>query len=156
MAEFAKLSGLRELDKALAEMGSKIGLKALRAGLMAASKPMFLAAKANASATGIKGQDAGATAAAMGRWVRKVKPTVTVLQIGPKNKNKKALALYNAKHGTKVNRLRHFHLLEFGSVHGGAQPFLRPAFDSTKGIVVNRFGRELKAAIEKVRRKHAR
>lgn len=156
MAEGFKIEGLKQLDRALAEMSKGLGFKALRSGMMAASRPMFLAAKANASATGVKGFDSGATAAAMGRWVRKIKPTVTLLQIGPKNKLKKAVAIWNAAHGTNISRLNHFHLVEFGSVHGPAQPFMRPAFESTKSIVASIFARELKKAIEKVRAKAAR
>ena len=150
MAEIVKLEGLRELDKQLAAMETKLGFKALRSGMMQASKPMFQAAKANAEATGIKGYDAGATAAAMGRFTRKTTPTKTTLFIGPKNKSKKALALWNTKHGANVDRLNHFHLLEFGSVHGPAQPFLRPAFEATKLTVAKLFGVEVKNAIRKV------
>ena len=156
MAEFVKLTGLKQLDRALAEMDKVRGFKALRTGMMNASKPMFLAAKANAASTGIKGFDAGATAAAMGRWTKKVTPHITVLKIGPKNKLKKAVAIYNAFHGKNVKRLQHFHLVEFGSVHGGAQPFLRPAYDMTRHTVARNFGRELSKAIDKIRRKHAR
>lgn len=126
--DLIKIEGLRELDAKLAQLPTKVGFKVLRSAMMAATGAMFKAARSNAEATGIKGFDAGATAAAMARWVKKEAPTKTVLYIGPKNKNKKALALWNAKHGRNVTRLRHFHLLEFGSEHGPAQPFLRPAF----------------------------
>lgn len=156
MAEFVKIEGLKKLDMALAAMGSSVGFKALRAGMMQSARPMFLAAKANAAATGIKNLDSGATAAAMGRWVKKLTPTRTLLQIGPKNKLKKAVAIYNQRHGTNIKRLQHFHLIEFGSVHGGAQPFMGPAFESHKAGMARNFGTELKKAIEKVRKKHAR
>lgn len=155
MAEIIQLEGLRELDKKLAKMPTKLGFKALRSGMMASSRPMFVAAKANAMATGIRGRDAGATGAAMSRWTRKMTATKTVLFIGPKNKHKKALALYNEFHGTDVDRLRHFHLLEFGSIHGQAQPFMRPAFEATKMKVAREFGKMLKTAIEKVAKANA-
>ena len=74
MAEAMKLHGLKELDRALADLqklGGNAGFKALRSGMMQASKPLFLAARAGAAATGIKDFDAGATAAAMGRWTKK-------------------------------------------------------------------------------------
>lgn len=152
MPEIFKVEGLRELDRKLATLPQKVGFKALRSGLMAASKPMFLAARANALATGIRKMDAGATAAAMGRFTRKVTPTRTVLFIGPKNKDKKALALWNQKHDAEATRLNHFHLVEFGSIHGPAQPFLRPAFDATKQTVIESIARELRASIEKAAR----
>lgn len=156
MAEFIRVDGLDGLDSALAELGSKLGFRALRSGLMNASKPMFLAAKVNASSTGIKGFDSGSTAAAMGRFTKKLDRRTTALFIGPKNRSKKGIAIWNREHGTNIDRLRHFHLLEFGSVNGPAQPFLRTAFDATKYLVVVRFGREIRRSLDKVRRRNAR
>lgn len=153
MAETIKLEGLKELDAKLARLETKTGFKVLRAALMEASKPMFLVAKQNASATGVRGFDAGATAAAMARYVKKITPQRTVLFLGPKNKSKKALNLWNAKHGQNIKRLNHFHLVEFGSAKGPAQPFLRPAFDATKVSVARSFGRILAKQIEKVARR---
>lgn len=150
MPEFAELKGLRELDRKLEKLGPKLGFKTLRSAMMKSSTPMFKLAKANAQATGVKNQDAGATAAAMGRWTRKEKGAkVVTLFLGPKNKNKKALALWNARHDREITRLTHFHLLEFGSIHGPAQPFLRPAFKAGSGQYIRSFQRELRAAIDK-------
>ncbi len=108
-----------------------------------------MAAKKNAQATGIKGFDAGATAAAMGRFSKKAGPKRLILFIGPKNKAKKAVNLWNQKHGTDIKRLNHFHLVEFGSAKGPAQPFMRPAFESTKLLVARSFGKILAAQIDK-------
>ena len=149
MAETIKLEGLKELDAKLARLDTKTGFRVLRSALMEASKPMFLLARQNASATGVKGFDAGATAAAMGRWTKKIKEKRTVLFLGPKNKAKKALNLWNQKHGGDVKRLNHFHLVEFGSIKGPAQPFLRPAFDTTKETVARSFGKILGRQIDK-------
>jgi len=85
----------------------------------------------------------------MGRWTRKISPKVTILFLGPKNKSKPGLALWNAKHNKSATRLKHFHLVEFGSIHGPSQPFMRPAFESTRLVYVRNFGRELARAIEK-------
>jgi HK97 gp10 family phage protein len=149
VAETIKLFGLKELDAKLARMDSKLGAKALRSALNEAAKPMFLKARTNAQATGIKGFDAGATAAAMGRFSKRAGPKRMILFIGPKNKAKRALNLWNAKHGTDVKRLNHFHLVEMGSVHGPAQPYLRPAFEATKVAVAKSFGKILARQIEK-------
>jgi len=149
MAETIKLFGLKELDAKLARMDAKLGAKALRSALNEAAKPMFLKARSNAQATGIKGFDAGATAAAMGRFSKKEGPKRLILFVGPKNKAKRAVNLWNQKHGTDVKRLSHFHLVEFGSIKGPAQPFLRPAFENTKVAVARSFGKILAAQIEK-------
>lgn len=147
--ETMKLHGLKELDAKLARMETKVAFKALRGAMMESMKPMFLRARANAQATGIKGFDAGATAAAMGRYVKKIHSTRTALFLGPKNKAKKAVSLWNAKHNKRAKRLNHFHLVEFGSIHGGAQPFLRPAFEVTKYSTAQNFGKILAKQIEK-------
>lgn len=41
------------------------------------------------------------------------------------------------------------HMVEFGTVKMAAQPFLRPAFDSTKGQVQSRIAGDLAAAISR-------
>lgn len=155
MTERVKVRGLKELDAALAEMGKVAGFKALRMAMMASSRGMFQQAKQNALAVGIRGRDAGASAAAMSRSVRKINNKRTQLQMGPKSKHKKALALYNAYHGTDIKRLRHFHMVEFGTYKDPAQPFMRPAFISKQLDYVNSLRDNLKASIEKVRRKAA-
>ncbi len=144
-----RLEGLRELDRKLAALPKKVGFKTLRSAMMQAAKPMFLAAKANASAVGIRNFDSGATAAAMSRYTTRLSPTRTALWIGPKNKHKAALALWNAKNDGDAKRLRHFHLVEFGSIRGPAQPFMRPAFEMTRHAVARSFGTELARAIDK-------
>ena len=139
----------------LIDLGPVAGFKALRSGLMAASRPMFVAAKANAISTGLKGYDSDAMGAAMARGTRKITKNRTTLWIGPRNKNKKALAIYNAYHGTDYKRLNYFHLVEWGSVNGGAQPFMRPAFESTKLVVVSNLAKEIGKAVDKIKAKYA-
>jgi len=156
MAETIKLEGLKELDAKLAKMETKVGFKTLRSAMMESAKPTFAAAKRNAQGTGIKGFDAGATAAAMGRFTKKINNKRVQLFIGPKNKSKKALNLWNAKHGGNAKRLNHFHLVEFGSLKGPAQPFMRPAFEATKRTMARDFGKILARQIEKVGRSAAR
>lgn len=149
------VKGLRNLDMMLAEMGKVAGFKALRGAMMVSSRPMLVAAKAAARATGLAGHDSDAMSAAMGRWVKKRGPKLTVLSIGPKNKNKKALAIYNDFHHTNYKRLNYFHLVEWGSVNGPAQPFMRPAFAATSRQMVAGFAKELGKSIDKIKRKHA-
>jgi len=153
--DFVKVEGLENVEKMLIELGPALGFKALRGGMMKASRPMLIAAKANAAATGIRGRDSDAMAAAMSRGTKKITPNRTTLWIGPKNKHKKALAIYNAHHGTDLKRLNYFHLVEWGSEHGPAQPFMRPAFAATAKLVVSNLGKEIKVAIDKIKVKHA-
>lgn len=153
--ETVSVKGLDNVDKMLTELGPVLGFKALRSGLMAATKPVFVMAKANAAATGLRGYDSDAMAAAMSRGTRKDGPNVTTLWVGPRNKNKKALAIYNDYHGTSYKRLNYFHLVEWGSVNGPAQPFMRTAFAATSRQAVQNLGREIGKAIDRIKRKHA-
>jgi len=41
------------------------------------------------------------------------------------------------------------HMVEFGTRHSGARPFMRPAFDAEKDKAVDIFKRELKRLIER-------
>lgn len=151
MVDRVPVKGLKELDRALAKLDKTTGAKVLRGALYDATLPMFKAARANAAATGVRGFDVDALAAAMSRWSRVLKKRTTAVFIGPRTKSKKALALYNDLHDTKIKGIRHGHLVEFGSQHGPAQPFLRPAFDSNKRLVVSRFSKRLATRIDKVR-----
>jgi HK97 gp10 family phage protein len=153
--DFIKVEGLQNVEKMLIDLGPAAGFKALRSGLMQASKPMFAAAKVAALATGLKGFGSDAMAAAMSRGTKKVTPHRTTLWIGPKNKHKKALAIYNSAHGTNHKRLNYFHLVEWGAVHMAAQPFMRPAFAATSGMVVRNLGKEIGIAVNKIKAKHA-
>ncbi len=155
MAEFVKVEGLQNVEKMLIALGPVMGFKALRMGLMAASKPLLLAAKSAAAGTGQKGFDSQAMAASMSRGVQKKGLHRTILWVGPRNKSKKGLAIYNTFHGTKLKRLNYFHLVEWGSVKMSPQPFMRPAFAATSRLVVSNLGNEIRKAIDKVKRKYA-
>ena len=153
--EFVKVSGLDNVEDMLVELGPALGFKALRSGLMGASRPLLLAAKAAAAATGMRGHDSDAMAAAMSRGTYKVNANTVTHWVGPRNKNKKALAIYNQYHGTNLQRLNYFHLVEWGSIKMAAQPFMRPAFAATSRKVVANLGDEIKKAVDKVKKKHA-
>ena len=60
-----KIDGLQEIESRLAELGAVVAGKAVRQGFRKASRPMFLAAKANALAV----RDSGALAGGNGNMV---------------------------------------------------------------------------------------
>lgn len=154
MADPVRVEGLRELDRKLGKMEEVAAKKVLRGAMMDAANPIWRSARANAEATGIRGQDSGALAAAMGRWFRVLGRKRFALFIGPRSRSAKGVALWSAKHGRepKGGRLRHAHLTEFGTSKAPAQPYLRPAFDTQKGNAIRTLGRKLKARIEKIAR----
>lgn len=50
----------------------------------------------------------------------------------------------------RVRPVYYAHLLEFGTHRMPAQPYMRPAFDSTKGVSLKIYAGEIKAAIKRV------
>ncbi len=149
-----KVEGLRELQRTLQQMERKLAIKALKQGLRKAAKPVLLKARENAGAIA----DSGATKAALRLLVRagrKNKHTATAY-IAPNAKAKRALNYYNrerAKDGKEpVDRMRHFHLAEWGRTYkGSTQPgrrWLTRAFDATASTVPFLFAVQLRRAIE--------
>lgn len=149
MPEPVKIEGLRDLDRRLSRLDEVTGKKVMRGAMMDAANPIWKSARANAEATGIRGQGSGALAAAMGRWFRVLARKRFALYIGPRSRSPKGVALWAAKHGREPEggRLRHAHITEFGTSKAPAQPYLRPAYDTQHNNSVRRFGRRLKERI---------
>lgn len=157
------LTGLDELDRNLRKLEVSARGKALRSALMFASTPMFQKAKANAAAI----KDSGALFAAMGRWSRIGKRALpgrpdgrgvtdrkaVSTFIGPRMKNRKALALWNAAHPQRrpLTAIPHGHLAEFGSEGFAGHRYMTRAFDAHKFSAVGRFRTSLRKQIDKVR-----
>jgi HK97 gp10 family phage protein len=55
--------------------------------------------------------------------------------------------------GIERPRSRVVHLLEFGSAHQSAEPFLRPALDETKGEVIEAMREAMETGIKRERQK---
>ena len=157
MTEPVRVEGLRELDRKLsrvAEITSPANAKKiLRSAMMSATLPVLNAAKSNAQSEQIR--DSGALAASMGRWFPQETRTRFTLFIGPRSKNKKAIALWTQKHGAppKGGRLRHAHIVEFGSERQAATPFLRPACESNQARMLSIFRRRLRDLVLKAARR---
>lgn len=140
MAKF-RIKGLKALDKSLQQLTRATAKRTARKVLMEAGEPVARAARANV-------------------------PKLTLhmaesIDVGTKlTKRQAALAKKFSKSGVEVyvgpndpGAVAE----EFGWEHGAAQPFMRPAWDSTKGqslkIVTHLLGTEIDKAAERARRK---
>lgn len=72
------------------------------------------------------------------------KDTVMTMAVGPANM------------GTKRNPARYAHLVEFGTVHSAAQPFMTPAWESTKQTALTEITNQLRIEIGKAAARAAR
>lgn len=135
-----KVSGLKELNDNLRNLGSVTGTKAMRGGMFAATKPLIQRSKQNASIF----SQSGALEHAL-RRVFKIETRTGAsgeasrftISIGAKVRDRVAIALYNLFHKPKRPRrgIFHGHFLEFGTATG-TRPwhFLEGALRSTQSI----------------------
>jgi HK97 gp10 family phage protein len=138
-----KVEGLKELEDALTSYAPKLVKKSFKEAMEAACEPQVQAAKARAPL--LKGPETknrkrgdlrdsiGANVKVSKRGVRgRVGPRRTK---GESNQSPGAWGL----------------MVEFGSIHGPAQPYLRPAFDQSKNASVTAFAQVLKSSIPTIK-----
>lgn len=130
-----KTTGLREMQRTLERLPKELLKSSESAVLRAGAKPIEKAAKAKApSRTGLLKKS-------IGNRVKKGKDGITTARIGPRTGFKgKSLGKRKNKQGVMTERFadpnKYSHLVEFGTSHSPAKPFIRPAIDSASGEVV--------------------
>lgn len=160
-----RIEGLRELDEALKELGSKVGGRILRGGVMTAAK--IIEARARQYAEHIS--RSGALALSIGKRVSKstleARPgSRFTAEVGPILKNKTAIALHNLSYRRNVRSIHYGHLIERGFRRAGqlvpARPFLLPALQASQSAAVEAFkayvGKAVRRAVEKRARRGRR
>lgn len=153
--------GLKELEARLRDIGSVAGTKAMRSAMFTATKPILDRAKTNAPAR------SGALRLSLSRTFG-VKSTggrftfgdgpgsIFSILIGPKVRNRTAVALYNLVYKPRRPRrgIFHGHFLEFGTKSGTRRTdFLKRALESTANEAVGKLAEALKKRIEAAARK---
>ena len=133
--------GLKGVEDALAQAGPKLAKRALRKALRAGGEVMVDAAKGRAPVLkqGTPQRKPGELRDSIGMVV-KLSPTKEsgTVRIGPlrdKAKGKNSPGIWGS-------------FVEFGSVHGAAQPFMRPGFDSSKEAALDKFTEVIRAGVE--------
>jgi HK97 gp10 family phage protein len=125
MVPTVKVTGIQGLRTALnrlpVELQRATAAKALREGM----KPVLKAARANAG----KSKDSGLLQKSLGLNVRKGKNGLTA-RVGPRSGFKK-MVHRKGKGMELANPVKYAHLVEYGTSHSAAKPFIRPAIDSS-------------------------
>ena len=151
-----KVEGLQELNRKLDQFALKTQKSMVTSALRAGAKIVQAAAKANAHKS--KHPSSGALAESVGikakRFGRGGKGSVSSLWVGALRSDKKAVAQYAGFYGKasvkSINGgIRHGHLVEFGTKHQEARPWLYPALKGNEQAVVNRFRTVLSKRIER-------
>lgn len=170
-----KVEGLRALDARLAEVGALAGRKMLTRAVRRSLIPLEKRTTANAESIA----RSGALAQSVRIVTVKPRATETVsVQVGPKKRDRRALALRRIYYRRKDRGIFYGHLVEFGHrigtratgwlrklrarTGGGtsrgtvpARPWFRPAWDATRAGIVPEFQRLLAAGLARIERRRA-
>lgn len=172
-----KMTGMKELNARLDELGALGEKKLLSRVVRRVTKPTSVAAKANL----LRFRKSGALGAAVGVYARRVRgQEVVAFQVGAKKKHKTALFVHNAFYGRRRKGVFYGHLLEWGhrigtrktgwlkkrsrpsgagGVSGGTvapREWLSPALHSTQSRMVSAFVEELKRGLDAIARRRGR
>lgn len=149
--------GLKELEARLLELDAMASQRLLRRAARRSLIKLEKAATTNADAFNRSG--------ALAESVRIVnaKPTgaeTVAVQVGPKKKDKKAVALHNVYYGRSRSGIFYGHLVEFdhkargengGTVSG--RPWFTPAWSATRAGIVPEFQSILAKALDRVEKR---
>ncbi|NNF65984.1 MAG: hypothetical protein HKM98_00580 [Gammaproteobacteria bacterium] len=149
-----QIDGLKELDRKLKSLHEDARWPTLRRALMKSSNPIVKTAR------NLVSKRSGALARSIGKYSKKGRfnDEIGTVSVGPKRNVKAAVSLYQQYYGKRAtgskskkkrDGIRHGHLIEFGTKHSPARPFLRPAFHANVTRVVKGFSAELKKSIAK-------
>lgn len=136
-----RIEGLKELDRALGELPKSTAAATLRRVLLKTAKPMAEDMRSRApDDPNTKGDDLKSSIAAS-------------TKLSPKQKKLHKRATKNDKAFAEMfvgaGPLPQAHMQEFGTTHHGPQPFARPTWDAWRPKLLDTFGADLAAEIEK-------
>jgi HK97 gp10 family phage protein len=164
-----KLTGFKELEAALLKLPKELASIAEAAALREGMKPVHAAAKSFAVKG--KGPHAGLLAKSIGLTVRRVRRKLQYMnrytaRVGPKSGFRVSLGTAIArKDNPKRGRVKgkpyqvfkdprfYAHLVEFGTSHSPAKPFIRPAMESSESKIMEGLQKGYEKGLEKVIKK---
>ena len=130
-----EFKGIPDLVRNLQTLPDKLQKSAEKAVLRAGAVPIRKAAKRNAA----KSKDTGLLMKSIGLSVKKVKGT-TSARVGPRSM-RQTVTRTNKKTGRKYQEIadpnKYSHLVEYGTAHSAAKPFIRPAVDQTQDEILS-------------------
>ena len=136
-----EVQGLKGVEDALAQAGPKLAKRALRKALKAGGDLMVVSAKSRAPLLKVatKRRQPGELRDSIGMKIvlsaKQESGTVTIGPLKDKSKGKDSPGTWGM-------------FVEFGSVHGAAQPFMRPGFDSSSQAALEAFTEVIREGVE--------
>lgn len=160
-ATLVKVSGIKEIRKALEKLPIDLQKTTEATALRAGAKPVLTAAKSNAKSS----EDSGLLIKSLGVNVRKGRSGATkgiyTARIGPRKGFRQVVGIRlsgkNAGKPIYKNPVKYAHLVELGTSHSAAKPFIRPAVESSKSEVLSEiakgYDKGLARVIERLKKK---
>lgn len=144
-----QIVGIDSIIRALNALPIDLRNSAETAVLRAGGNPILKAAKANAA----KSKDSGLLVKSIGLSVRAVNGRKTV-RVGPRTGLRQVVTRTDKRTGRKYEEIadpnNYSHLVEYGTSHSAAKPFIRPAIDATQGEVLDAMAAGLDQHLTKV------
>ena len=157
-----EVNGLKELEQALREFSGEdsiAGAKVIRSALMSASLPMLRQMQATAPISTDprprkrRSRRGGEVEIRPGFLRFKVRRRSYINNTGRGNRNIRGNGLVKVRIGAFTP---YAHLIELGTEHSAAQPFVKPAFDSHWRGALNNLSGLLEKRLTSARRRRAR
>lgn len=152
-----KIEGLKEIAARMVELDAMAGSRLLTRAVRRSLIPLEKRATANAASIGKSG------ALAQSIRIVTVRPRggeVAAVQVGPKAKDKKSIALHNLYYGRKRKGVFYGHLVEYGFTTRGAPgrkvsgwPWFSAAWNMTRAGVLPEFQRILALGMRRIERR---
>jgi len=136
-----EIEGLKGVEDALSQAGPKLAKRALRKALVAGAEQFEAAAKKNAPVL------AKATARRQPGELRDA-IDMNVKLSGTQESGVARVGIRRGKEKGSDSPAVWGSFVEFGSIHGAAQPFMRPAFEQAKARAQEVFTDEIKKGVE--------
>lgn len=133
-----EIKGLRELDKALRELGAEVGAKTLRSALRDAAKPVLEQAQRDAPPD------------VTGNLRKQLKLRTSINRRGKRGRAEVARVRVG------VTKVPYIAAIEFGTSRQEAKPFLRQSLIENSAKSLDIFKDRLAVRIEQVRKRNAR
>ncbi len=141
-----EIKGLSELEAVLRDAGPKLAKHAMRKALMAGGQVFENAAKAHAPVL-----KEGTPQRRPGELRDSID---TVVKLSPKEESGTAHIGPKTEKGRGSQQPGVYGMfMEFGSIHGAAQPYLRPAFEEAGMQAQEAFAEQLRLGLEVLRKK---
>jgi HK97 gp10 family phage protein len=137
--------GLKGLEDALADAGPKLARRTLRKALKEAGQPMLNSVKSKAPvmAKGTPQRKPGELRDAL---------DMTIKMSAKEESGTARIGIRKDKSKGKQDPSQWGSYVEFGSIHGAAQPFMRPGFDATKDASLDKFTVVLRDGVESLKK----